>query len=261
MTKYKYVSRNTIEHLSLHDCVCRQMRCSKESVIFEMEWTEVLASHPDNPFTQAHQSGEGRIVLHQPVIEQGVFINGDVQTSIGEADVIKGFEILTFDEKAADGGFELSLYGVSVGEPKADFIEMKIAYAYSTFMFSELCGESWFEVMTQDMSGRLEYSTEDKGVMYYKYKECTFELTSQPYEPCLYISIGEKIICTLHTAFTTQELTEAFSQGKSVKAIDWKDYDERLFCRVLAAVLDSGREQLDYTYAAKLAEKIICEVK
>ena len=35
----------------------------------------------------------------------------------------------------------------------------------------------------------------------------------------------------------------------------WKDYDEKAFCRVLAAALDSGREQLDYTYAAKLAEK------
>ena len=110
--------------------------------------------------------------------------------------------------------------------------------------------------MTQDRQfGKLEYSAGDTGAMYYTYKGETFELTSNPYEPCLYISCGEKTICTLHVAFTVRELIEAFSEGRSVKAIDWKDYDEKAFCRVLAAAMDSGREQLDYTYAAKLAEK------
>ena len=255
MTPFRFVSRNTADHLSLHDCVCSQLTLNSAEIVFELEWMEVLASHPDNPFPQAHQSGEGRIVLHKPVVKSGVLTTGDTQTQIPETAVIKDFEILEFDEQATDNGFELSVYGVSVGEPKADFIEMKIAYESSEVMFDELGEASWFEVMAQDMFGALEYSTEDTGVMYYKYKGRTFELTDHPYEPCLYISGAEKIICTLHTAFTTRKLIEAFSKGESVKAINWKDYDEKAFCKVLAAALDSGRDQLDYTYAAKLAEK------
>ena len=255
MTPFRFVSQNTIDHLSLHDCVCSQMTVNSAEIVFELEWMEVLASHPDNPFPQARQSGEGRVVLHKPVVESGVLITGDTQTQIPETAVITDFEILEFDEQATESGFELSLYGVSVGEPKADFIEMKIAYESSEVMFDELGEASWFEVMAQDMFGALEYSTEDTGVMHYKYKGRTFELTDHPYEPCLYISGAEKIICTLHTAFTTRKLIAAFSKGESVKAINWKDYDEKAFCKVLAAALDSGRDQLDYTYAAKLAEK------
>ena len=255
MTPFRFVSRNTADHLSLHDCVCSQLTLNSAEIVFELEWMEVLSSHPDNPFPQARQSGEGRIVLHKPAVKSGVLTTGDTQTQIPETAVIKDFEILEFDEQAVDSGFELSLYGVGVGEPRADFIEMKIAYESSEVMFDELGEASWFEVMAQDMFGALEYSTEDTGVMHYKYKGRTFELTDHPYEPCLYISGAEKIICTLHTAFTTRELIAAFSKGESVKAINWKDYDEKAFCRVLAAALDSWREQLDYTYAAKLAEK------
>lgn len=255
MTPFRFVSQNTIDHLSLHDCVCSQLTLNSAEIVFELEWMEVLASHPDNPFPQARQSGEGRIVLHKPAVNSGVLTTGDTQTQIPETAVIKDFEILEFDEQATESGFELSVYGVSVGEPKADFIEMKIAYESSEVMFDELGEASWFEVMAQDMFGALEYSTEDTGVMHYKYKGRTFELTDHPYEPCLYISDAEKIVCTLHTAFTTRELIAAFSKGESVKAINWKDYDEKALCKVLAAALDSGREQLDYTYAAKLAEK------
>lgn len=145
MAEYRFVSRNTIDLLSLHDCVCSDMRFVGADMVFEMQWMEVLATHPDNPFAQAHQSGQGRIVLHEPVIEQGVLIKGDKNIPIGENAQIRDFEVLEFDEERAEGGFELSLYGISVGEPKADFIQMKIRYSSSEVMFNELGGESWFE--------------------------------------------------------------------------------------------------------------------
>ena len=58
---------------------------------------------------------------------------------------IKGFEILTFDEIIGNGEFELSLFGDSVSEPEAEFIEMKVGYSSSKVMFNELGGVSWFE--------------------------------------------------------------------------------------------------------------------
>lgn len=145
MDGFRYVSENTVEHLSLHDCECSAVRFDGEDLIFEVEWIEVLATHPDNPFPQAHQSGEGRIVLHGAVIERGELVKDDENTPIGDVAQVKGFEVLSFDEERKDGGFELSLFGVFSGVEDADFIEMKIRYSSSTVMFGELGEVSWFE--------------------------------------------------------------------------------------------------------------------
>ena len=145
MDGFRYVSENTVEHLSLHDCECSAVRFEGADLIFEVEWIEVLATHPDNPFPQAHQSGEGRIVLHGAVIERGELVKDDENTSIGDVAQVKSFEVLSFDEERKDGGFELSLFGVFSGVEDADFIEMKIRYSSSTVMFGELGEVSWFE--------------------------------------------------------------------------------------------------------------------
>ena len=145
MDGFRYVSENTIEHLSLHDCDCSSMQFDGADLVFEVEWIEVLATHPDNPFPQAHQSGEGRIVLHGAVIERGELVKDDENTPIGDVAQVKGFEVLSFDEERKDSGFELSLIGVFHGVKDADYIEMKIRYSSSTVMFGELGEVSWFE--------------------------------------------------------------------------------------------------------------------
>ncbi|MCR5480011.1 MAG: hypothetical protein K6F27_09185 [Ruminococcus sp.] len=121
------------------------MQFDGADLVFEVEWIEVLATHPDNPFPQAHQSGEGRIVLHGAVIEQGVIPKDDENTPIADPAQVKGFEVLRFDEERKDGGFELSLIGVFHGVKDADYIEMKIRYSSSTVMFGEFGEVSWFE--------------------------------------------------------------------------------------------------------------------
>lgn len=145
MNNFIYISENTVQHLSLHDCCCTRMYWDKTVLVLEMEWMEVLASHPDNPFDKVHQSGVGRIVLHNLVIVSGKLINDDNQIPINENDEVKKFEILVFDETVNNGKFELSMFGDSVHEPKADFIEMKIRYSSSDVMFNELGESSWFE--------------------------------------------------------------------------------------------------------------------
>ena len=58
---WKYESVNTAEYLSLHDCECTKILGSTNNLIMYMEWMEVLSEHPDNPYKEAHQSGEGMI--------------------------------------------------------------------------------------------------------------------------------------------------------------------------------------------------------
>ena len=145
MENFRFISENTVDDLSLHDCFCAEMHREGDSLIFEMEWLEVLVSHPDNPFPQAHQSGEGRIILHGAHIERGELIKGDKSSPIDKTAQVKDFEILVLDEEKSDGGFVLSLYGVFSGADKPDFIEMKIRCSSSAVMFSELGEVSWFE--------------------------------------------------------------------------------------------------------------------
>ena len=103
-------------------------------------------------------------------------------------------------------------------------------------------------------NGRLIISGEE---LTFEYKGISYTLTSSRYEPCTYISIDNKIVCTLHNAFTTDHLADAFLNGGTVKGLDWVDYDKTAFCKALAAALDSGRAELDFTYAAKLSQQTL----
>ncbi len=122
-----------------------------------------------------------------------------------------------------------------------------------------------FSVLVKHMkSGSV--SEEDRGTLdlnpdevTYTYKNEIYRLHSHPYEPCLYLYRGEELVCTLHNAYDTRELVKAFTAGETVKTNYGKDYDKEYdeagFCRVLAAALDSGRDDMDFFYAAKLAKE------
>ena len=66
-------------------------------------------------------------------------------------------------------------------------------------------------------------------------------------------------VCALHNAYNPEALVKAFTAGKTVKTNYGKDYDKEYdeagFCRVLAVALDSGRDDMDFFYAAKLAKE------
>lgn len=93
----------------------------------------------------------------------------------------------------------------------------------------------------------------------YTYEGETYRLSSNIYEPCLFIWKADELVCTLHNAYTTEQLVKAFTAGKTIKTNYGTDYDQEFdeagFRRVLAAALDSGRENMDLFYAAKLAKK------
>ena len=84
----------------------------------------------------------------------------------------------------------------------------------------------------------------------YTYKDVIYQLSSHPYEPCLYLQRGDEIICVLHNAYTTEQIMDAFTAGRSLKYYGNREYDEAGFCRVLAAALDSGRQSMDFFFAA-----------
>jgi len=122
--------------------------------------------------------------------------------------------------------------------------------------FAELVRQMKSEAITEDDSGVLNLNSE---VVTYTYKNETYQLYSHPYEPCLYLYSGDELVCALHNAYNSQQLVKAFSAGETVKTNYGKDYDKEFneagFCRVLAAALESGRDDMDLFDAAKLAKE------
>lgn len=147
MVEYKFISENTIEYLSLHDCQCSRLYHVDTTLIFEMEWMEVLATHPNNPFDKSYQSTEGKIILLNPVVELGIFFTDASQrdesmNNIEDVD-ISDFEVLDFIEEANGNEYKLKLFGQFDAHPKYDFIQMSIKYSSSKVMFNELTEVSW----------------------------------------------------------------------------------------------------------------------
>lgn len=97
------------------------------------------------------------------------------------------------------------------------------------------------------------------GEVTYAYRGETYRLSSNVYEPCLFMRRNDELVCALHNAYTTEQLVNAFAAGETIKTCFGKDhdkeYDEAGFCRVLAAAIDSGLAEMDLFYAAKLAKK------
>lgn len=93
----------------------------------------------------------------------------------------------------------------------------------------------------------------DQSVIF-EYNGIGYELTSHPFEPCLYIKRNGVIFRTLHNAFTADELPERFAEGETLTGIDGKPVDLTLFCKILAATIDGDRSEMDFPFAARLVK-------
>ncbi len=81
MEKWKYVSENTTDAVSLHDCDCSHLFYENNKVIMKMEWMEILDFHPQNEYSEAHQSGEGVIELIEPQLIKCTYEKAGVATA------------------------------------------------------------------------------------------------------------------------------------------------------------------------------------
>ncbi len=102
-----------------------------------------------------------------------------------------------------------------------------------------------------DDFGKLLY--DNTGEISYTRRGITYRLSSHPYEPCLCLYRDNACVLVLHNAFTTEHLIKTFSAGETVNDMG-RRYDEKAFTKVLATSLDSNRHEMDFFFAARLAE-------
>lgn len=147
MKKWKYESKNTASALYLHDCDCTHILYTNNKIILEMDWMEIMEYHPQNEFSEAHQSGEGVIELLEPELVKCEYeVLGKIE-SVSDIRAInfENIEFLEFEESAIWDGFACKMYMIKT-EPIGDFdnIELEVRYKSSIVKFNELHEKSWF---------------------------------------------------------------------------------------------------------------------
>lgn len=147
MKQWKYVSENTTDCLSLHDCDCEHIYYADDRIVMKMEWMEVLETHTDNKFATAHQTGQGIIELIRPQIIECTYDKVGVQEVLGDVTKLelREVEILQFDEIKTKEGYENSMYMIKASKQGLyDNVVLKLRYESSVVMFDELRNDSWF---------------------------------------------------------------------------------------------------------------------
>jgi len=133
MNQWKYKSKNSISFLSLHDCTVSRVYWKKTSLVFEMDFLEVLSEHPNSPFKRSHQSGPGEIEL-----ENAHCTDIDSRSLCGTHD----FTILEFTETKTDKGYSAQIVIWCNDE---DFLSVNVSYTNSLVCWDSFFGLSWFE--------------------------------------------------------------------------------------------------------------------
>lgn len=147
MEQWKYVSENTTDLISLHDCDCEHIYYADNRVIMKMEWMEILESHPNNMFAEAHQSGQGIIELVEPQIVECIYEKSGVQEELGNIFKLdfRNLEILKFEEIPKEHGYENRMYMIkSSREGVYDNVALTLRYKTSFVKFNEWRDVSWF---------------------------------------------------------------------------------------------------------------------
>lgn len=147
MKKWEYVSENTADAVSLHDCDCTHIYYENNRVIMEMEWMEIMPFHPHNKFSEAHQSGEGIIELIEPQIIECTYEKAGIQGAINDLTLLefKNLQFLDFNELKDEYGFVNKMFLIKASnEGIYDNVALELRYKSSTVKFNELNDTSWF---------------------------------------------------------------------------------------------------------------------
>lgn len=147
MDIWKYDSTDTAEYLYLHDCDCRHIYGCDNKLILEMEWMEILETHPDNPYNEAHQSGGGLIELLDCELKSCELSVGDeIKTikSLSEIE-LQNLEILDFIVEKCNEKYKAKIYMIdSLNSEEFNDVSISLVFKHSLVKFNELNDISWF---------------------------------------------------------------------------------------------------------------------
>ena len=144
--KYKIESKNTTNFVELHDCQCSQLLYENSKITLEMEWMEILSSHPENPYDKAHQSDIGLIEFNNIILIDCEIEGNNLTESIESKKSFLTDDILItsyFEDSRISSNYKLAELDGFLSENR--FLKLEFLFKDSMVMWNDLNGESWFE--------------------------------------------------------------------------------------------------------------------
>lgn len=131
-----------------------------------MEWMEIEAQHPENPYNQAHSSDEG-VIEFEGVIVLDVITSGAERGTDNSFQEYNSTEIMDFNETTVSS---LYRYGVlDFFDDSKNYVCISFLFKKSTVMWNKLADTSWFEdlkfqkgIQTEEILTMLSQNNDDK---------------------------------------------------------------------------------------------------
>ena len=95
----------------------------------------------------------------------------------------------------------------------------------------------------------LEYMNND---LYFVYNDELYKLTSNPYEPCLYVNN-----ITIHNSLTIDEIESLIDDKSEIELINGKKYDINEICKLIETAIKINNISCDISYLEKFMDSSI----
>jgi hypothetical protein len=75
MTDFKFVSTNTLDHVSLHDCIIETVSFVEKQLMLSFDHIDVLPTHQLNPFEKPKYTGKAVILFEDAIILESILFD------------------------------------------------------------------------------------------------------------------------------------------------------------------------------------------
>jgi hypothetical protein len=155
MSDFRFVSINTLDHVSLHDCIIKNVKFLEKQLIFSFDHIDVLPTHPLNPFEKPKYTDKAVVVFEDAIILESILFDTSnirhLKAIVVERDAKKKeMDIIDLAEN-----FEVSK--CTQNDSKSDYLIEGFSWKYQTefgqFLISckqvkvywnELLADAWF---------------------------------------------------------------------------------------------------------------------
>ncbi len=156
--EYKYISKDTLEYLSLHDCIIQSTKFEKDNLTLDFEHIDVLPSHPNNPYDVAKYTGKASLIFQNcEVLKSFIYDTRFIKKSVIQVekdaqkvniDIINlatDFEVLDMKMIEKNGiSYVYEFGGNCSNELGSDFGVFILKFDMVLICWNELINDAWF---------------------------------------------------------------------------------------------------------------------
>jgi hypothetical protein len=155
MSDFRFISTNTLDHVSLHDCIIETVNFVEKQLTFSFDHIDVLPSHPLNPFEKPKYTGKAAVVFEDAVVLESILFDTSdirhlkaiiVETDAKriEMDIIglaENFKVSICTQNASDSGYFIEGFPWKY---QTEFGQIMISCKQVKVYWNKLLADTWF---------------------------------------------------------------------------------------------------------------------